>query len=142
MSQVKKVMNGTGFPKKPLADGTKNEEVKAEDTKAPEPQQEEVKDVPVSDTKQEATPSSEEDAILNEAVNAFYEEQRKKELKQDIAGNYTLVINHDLMERLDNLAEHYPRGFKSELVNKALEAFVSIYEKKEHPERRKKRGRR
>jgi hypothetical protein len=75
-------------------------------------------------------------------VDAFYQKQNEKELKQDIAGNYTLVIRHDVMERLDTLAEHYPRGFKSDLVNEALETFVSLYEKKPLPEKRKKRGRR
>jgi hypothetical protein len=75
-------------------------------------------------------------------VDAFYQKQNEKELKQDIAGNYTLVIKHAIMERLDELAEHYPRGFKSDLVNEALETFVSLYEKKPLPEKRKKRGRR
>lgn len=79
---------------------------------------------------------------IESIVDEFYREQNEKELKQDIAGNYTLVVNHDLMERLDKLAEHYPRGFKSELVGKALETFVSLYEKKPLPEKRKKRGRR
>lgn len=79
---------------------------------------------------------------IESIVDEFYKEQNEKELKQDIAGNYTLVVNHALMERLDKLAEHYPRGFKSDLVNKALETFVSLYEKKPLPEKRKKRGRR
>ncbi|MCY8048422.1 hypothetical protein MOD91_18420 [Bacillus haynesii] len=75
-------------------------------------------------------------------VEEFYKKQNEKQLKQDISGNYTLVVKHDLMERLDKLAEHYPRGFKSDLVNEALETFVSLYEKKPLPEKRKKRGRR
>lgn len=78
---------------------------------------------------------------MDAIIDNFYDEQNKKELKQDISGNYTLVIKHDTMERLDELAEHYPRGFKSDLVNTALEAFVSLYEKKPlPPKRNKKKG--
>lgn len=80
-------------------------------------------------------------AELAGVVASFHEEQAKKELKSEVMGNYTLVIRHDTMDRLDNLAEHYPRGFKSELVNKALEAFIDLYEKKPLPEKRNKRKR-
>lgn len=82
-----------------------------------------------------------EEIDVSSIVDDFYEKQSNKELKQDTSGNYTLVINHDIMERLDFLAEHYKRGFKSELVNEALETFVSLYEKKPLPPKRKKKGR-
>jgi hypothetical protein len=79
---------------------------------------------------------------IESIVDAFHKEQAERELKSETMGNYTLVINHKLMGRLDTLSEHYPRGFKSELVNKALETFVSLYEKKPLPAKRTKRGRR
>ncbi|MDT0150043.1 hypothetical protein Q9R38_26230 [Priestia aryabhattai] len=78
---------------------------------------------------------------IDDIVNDFYKQQTEKELQGEIKGNYTFVVRHDLMERLNFLDEHYERGFKSDLVNQALEAFVSLYEKKPLPPKKKKKGR-
>ncbi|MEY8748920.1 hypothetical protein [Alkalicoccobacillus gibsonii] len=75
-------------------------------------------------------------------VQAFHKQQMEKELKGETHGNYTLVVSHDTMERLDTLAEHFPRGFKSELINEAIAAYVNAYEGVELPPKRKKRGKR
>jgi hypothetical protein len=79
---------------------------------------------------------------VSSIVDDFHRQQMEKEYETEIKGNYTLVVRHDLMERLDELDAHFKRGFKSDLVNKALETFISKYEQIELPPKRKRRGRR
>lgn len=75
-------------------------------------------------------------------VNDFHKQQMERELQGDIKGNYTFVVRHDLMERLNFLEEHYQRGFKSDLINQALETFITLYEKKPLPPKKQRKGRR
>ena len=79
---------------------------------------------------------------LNSIADETFAEQVKYVPKSELRGNYTLVVEHTIMERLNELEEHFYRGFKSDLVNKALDAFISNYESKPLPPKKKKKGRR
>lgn len=79
---------------------------------------------------------------LNSIVDESFEEQASYVPKSELRGNYTLVIEHTIMERLNDLDERFYHGFKSDLVNKALDAFITGYEQKPLPPKKKKKGRR
>ncbi|PFW43823.1 hypothetical protein [Priestia megaterium] len=118
MGKVTKVLK-TGF------DEDEETEVKAES-------------VAEQDEKVNAARNAEEEAAIKANLQRLYEEQNARELKGEIRGNYTLVVEHALMDRLNALAEHYERGFKSDLVNEALKTFIELYEKRPLPAKKKK----
>jgi hypothetical protein len=59
-------------------------------------------------------------------IKAFSEEQREKTISKYT--KLSMDMRKDLLERLDLLSNLYPRGFKTDAINKGLEIIVEELE--------------
>lgn len=76
----------------------------------------------------------EEEELVNEHVNdkfteQFLEQFNKKVTKEDTHTRQTWLIKNETVKRLDKLSKGKRKGFKTELVNQALEMILDRIEK-------------
>lgn len=67
--------------------------------------------------------------IHDEFTEQFLEQFNKKVTKEDTHTRQTWLIKNETIKRLDKLSKGKRKGFKTELVNQALEMFLNRIEK-------------
>ncbi|HDR7611421.1 TPA: hypothetical protein QCX47_003021 [Bacillus mycoides] len=67
--------------------------------------------------------------VHDEFTEQFLEQFNKKVTKEDTHTRQTWLIKNETIKRLDKLSKGKKKGFKTELVNQALEMFLNRIEK-------------
>ncbi|MED1305242.1 NADH dehydrogenase [[Bacillus thuringiensis] serovar konkukian] len=67
--------------------------------------------------------------VHDEFTEQFLEQFNKKVTKEDTHTRQTWLIKNETIKRLDKLSKGKRKGFKTELVNQALEMFLNRIEK-------------
>ncbi|PER25384.1 hypothetical protein [Bacillus cereus] len=72
---------------------------------------------------------NEPEHVHDEFTEQFLKQFNKKVTKEDTHTRQTWLIKNETIKRLDKLSKGKRKGFKTELVNQALEMFLSRIEK-------------
>ncbi|PEU05183.1 hypothetical protein CN527_02240, partial [Bacillus cereus] len=74
-------------------------------------------------------PENNNEHVHDEFTEQFLEQFNKKVTKEDTHTRQTWLIKNETIKRLDKLSKGKRKGFKTELVNQALEMFLNRIEK-------------
>lgn len=113
-------MFALGMKKEEIKDEIKSEEVKNET----ETETETKAEVHAEDTATETTAAKQ-----STFIDLFKEKEKKKTI-EDTHTRSTFLVKNELLARMDKLAKKRKRGFKTDLVNHAIEQLLDDIEDK------------
>ncbi|PED73047.1 hypothetical protein CON97_05420 [Bacillus pseudomycoides] len=85
--------------------------------------------VPEHEINNEQEDENKPEHVHDEFTEQFLEQFNKKVTKEDTHTRQTWLIKNETIKRLDKLSKGKRKGFKTELVNQALEMFLNRIEK-------------
>ncbi|PGA92169.1 hypothetical protein [Bacillus toyonensis] len=94
----------------------------------PPVQEVESEHIPTPETKEEH--EEENEHVHDKFTEQFLKQFTEKSTKEDTHTRQTWLIKNETIKRLDKLAKGKKKGFKTELVNQALEILLDRIEKK------------
>ncbi|MED2185343.1 hypothetical protein [Bacillus wiedmannii] len=94
----------------------------------PPVQEVEPEQTPTPEDKKEKKPETKHE--YDKFTEQFLKQFTEKVTKEDTHTRQTWLIKNETIRRLDKLAEEKKKGFKTELVNQALEMLLDLIEKK------------